>query len=228
MPKECVHISYISSPMRYGWDLAQEYFNKENFSGWKLFFIWLFIPYLRMWDFLSTTRIDYSVVNSQFTGKRFTKYYKRSYDEVIYPPVDIPNTNSKVKPADYYVSIAPFEPNKYGDVIVKAAMRYGFKLKLIGEGSQKKKLQKLAKGFSNIEFLDNVDDKRKFEILSRARGYITMGVEDFGIAPVEAQACGVPVIAYNSGGIMETIINDKTGILLPSRSVELLGRLWRI
>jgi len=146
------------------------------------------------------------------------------YEKVIYPPVEIEKAIFDIKPSDYYVSIAPFEPNKYGNIIVDAAKQYGFKVKIIGEGSMKKSLQKSAKGFRNIEFLGKVSEKEKFKILSRAIGYITMGTEDFGISTVEAQACGTPVIAYDIGGVKEIVVDDKTGILLQSRTKESLGK----
>ena len=224
VPENIPHISYIFTPMRYAWDMSYEYFNKKNFSVLKQIFINSFMPYLRFWDYYSSNRPQKIAVISEFAGSRIRKYYKRDYERIIRPPVDIDQALFNEKLSDYYVAIAPFEPNKYGDVIVDAAKHYGFKLKLIGEGSMKKKLEKSAKGFRNIEFLGRISDKEKFRILSRALGFITMGTEDFGIAPVEAQACGIPVIGYNAGGIKETVIDDKTGILLDRRTKESLGK----
>ncbi len=224
VPENTPHLSYIFTPMRYAWDMSYEYFNKKHFSGIKQIIINTILPYLRFWDYYSSNRPDKIAVISEFAGSRIGKYYKREYDKIIRPPVDIKQAVFSEKLSDYYVAIAPFEPNKYGDIIIDAAKQYGFKLKLIGDGSMRKKLEKSSKGFRNIEFLGRVSDKDKFRILSRAIGFITMGTEDFGIAPVEAQACGIPVIAYNAGGIRETVIDDKTGILLDKRTKESLGK----
>ena len=224
VPENIPHISYIFTPMRYAWDMSYEYFNRKNFSSIKQIAANLFLPYLRFWDYYSSNRPQKIAVISEFAGSRIQKYYKRDYDRIIRPPVDIENAIYSEKLSDYYVAIAPFEPNKYGDVIIDAAKHFGFKLKLIGDGNMRKKLEKSAKGFRNIEFLGRVSDKEKFKILSRAIGFITMGTEDFGIAPVEAQACGIPVIGYNAGGVKETVIDDKTGILLEKRTKESLGK----
>ncbi len=224
VPENTLHLSYIFTPMRYAWDMSYEYFNKKNFSFFKRFLINLFLPYLRFWDFYSSKRPDKIAVISKFSGNRIRKYYKRDYDRIIRPPVDVQKAIYNEKLGDYYVAVAPFEPNKYGDIIVEAAKHSGFKIKIIGEGSMKKKLEKSSKGFRNIEFLGRIGEKEKFQILSRAKGFITMGTEDFGIAPVEAQACGIPVIGYNQGGIKETVINDKTGILLEKRTKESLSK----
>jgi glycosyltransferase involved in cell wall biosynthesis len=224
VPENIPHISYIFTPMRYAWDMSYEYFNKNHFSGFKQFAINLFLPYLRFWDYYSSKRPQKIAVISEFAGGRIKKYYKRDYEKIIRPPVDIQKAVYDDMPSDYYVAIAPFEPNKYGDVIVDAAKHSGFKLKLIGEGSMKKKLEKGSRGFRNIEFLGRISEKEKFKILSRAKGFITMGTEDFGIAPVEAQACGIPVIGYNAGGVRETVIDDKTGILLNNRTKESLSK----
>ena len=224
VPENIPHISYVFTPMRYAWDMSYEYFNKKNFSVLKQLGINLFLPYLRFWDYYSSKRLRKVAVISKFAGSRVRKYYKMDYDRIINPPVDIENAVYSEILGDYCVAMAPFEPNKYGDVIIDAAKYSGFKLKLIGDGSMKKKLEKSAKGFRNIEFLGRVSEKEKFKILSRALGFITMGTEDFGIAPVEAQACGIPVIGYNEGGIKETVIDDKTGILLDNRTKESLSK----
>jgi len=224
VPENVPHISYIFTPMRYAWDMSSEYFNRAHFSFFKRLAINIFLPYLRAWDYYSSKRPGEIAVISKFAGSRVRKYYKRDYERIIRPPVDIQKAMYDDKPGDYYVAIAPFEPNKYGDIIVEAAKYSGFRLKLIGEGSMKKRLQKSSKGFQNIEFLGRVSEKEKFKILSRAKGFITMGTEDFGIAPVEAQACGVPVIGYNAGGVRETVINEKTGILLDTRTKESLSK----
>jgi glycosyltransferase involved in cell wall biosynthesis len=223
VPEGIPHLSYIFTPMRYAWDMSYEYFNRKNFSFLKQVGIGLFLPYLRFWDYYSSKRPDRIAVISKFAGERVRKYYKRDYHRIINPPVDVESMSYDENLSDYYVAIAPFEPNKYGDVIVDSAKHFGFKLKIIGDGSMKKKLEKGAKGFKNIEFLGYISEEEKVKVLSRARGFIAMGTEDFGIAPVEAQACGVPVIAYDSGGIKETVLHNKTGILLNTRSKEALG-----
>jgi glycosyltransferase involved in cell wall biosynthesis len=130
----------------------------------------------------------------------------------VYPPVEIEQAQDSKRRGDYFVA-SPFDPNKGGRLIVDSAMRYGFKLKLYGTGPLSKELRKKARNHSNIEFLGWISDEERWKLLSKAKGYIYAGVEDLGIIPIEAMASGTPVIAYAKGGVLETVIDGKTGIL---------------
>lgn len=214
------HVCYMHTPMRYAWDMTWTYFNPRNFSWWKRLVIPFFLTFLRVWDFASTARIDTLAVNSTTSLKRVKKYYRRDEATIVYPPVYVDMCKVSDKKEDYFVSIAPFEPNKRGDLVVEVAKKTGIKLKIIGKGSLMKSLQKSASGFNNIEFLGFISEEEKFNLISRAKGLFFVGIEDFGIVPVEAIASGTPVIAYAKGGALDTVIDEKTGVLFYEQSVE--------
>lgn len=216
-----VHICYMHSPMRYAWDQTFDYFNPENFSLWKRIVIPFFLNYLRIWDVVSTDRIDFLIANSKFTSKRIEKYYQRKPDAVVYPPLGIEEVKINKKKEDYFVA-SPFDPNKGGRLIVEAAMLYGFKLKLYGTGPLFKELKKKARKYKNIEFLGWVSDAFRWELISRAKGCIYAGVEDLGIIALEAMACGVPVVAYKAGGVVETVKEGKTGVFFNDQKASAL------
>lgn len=222
------HISYMHTPMRYAWDQTFDYFNPDNFSWWKRIFISLFIHYIRIWDVTSTDRVDHIIANSEFVGRRIKKYYRRDADSIVYPPVSIANADYTKKKLDYYVAIAPYEANKGGRLIVEAAIKQGFKLKIIGDGSLKKELEKKAKGYDKIEFLGYISEKEKWEYLAKAKAFLFCGVEDFGIVVLEALACGTPVIAYKKGGALSTIKDGVNGVFFEkSDSKSLIASVKR-
>jgi len=200
------HICYCHTPMRYAWDL---YFKYMKNMGYKKFVFAPIMNYIRLWDKAGSDRVDLFIANSQHTQKRIKKYYGKD-SIVLYPPVQVPIIPS-VKKDDYYVTIARFVPYKKVDIIINAFTMMGDKkLFVIGDGPDKKRLKKIAK--DNIIFTGYLDRDNLIKILGKAKGFVFAAEEDFGIAPVEAQACGVPVIAFGKGGILETVIDGKTGL----------------
>jgi len=216
------HISYMFTPTRYAWDQYWEYFCPENFSLWKRLVIPFFLLYLRIWDHASAQRPDYIIAISEIVKKRVEKYYKRKVDKIIYPPVETTRAKRSKTRGNYYVAIAPFEPNKGGRLIVDMAKKYNVNVKIIGSGTLKKALEKQAKGFENIEFTGRISEDEKYELLAGAKGFLFCGVEDFGITVLEANACGTPTIAFNKGGAIETVIEGKTGTFFTEQTVESL------
>ncbi|KKR06033.1 MAG: Mannosyl transferase [candidate division WS6 bacterium GW2011_GWF2_39_15] len=217
---DTLHICYMFSPMRYAWDQSKEYFDSKYFNWWKRKIITWFLHFIRMWDVTSTDRIDYIIPISNMVAKRIRKYYRREPAPVIAPPVYIEHADYQKKKEDFYIAIAPFEPNKGGELAVGAAMKYGFNLKIIGTGSLKRKLEKRVRGFKNIEFLNQVSEEMKWDYLARAKCLLFCGVEDFGIAPIEAIASGTPVVAYKGGGALDYVIDGFNGSFFVEKNSE--------
>jgi len=176
--------------------------------------------YLRMWDALSVSRVDYFIANSKFVAERIKKYYKKD-SVVIYPPVDLSKCAISQTQEKYFVIVGRMRPYKRFDLAVKAFNRLGIPLKVIGGGEELAHLKENAK--PNIEFLGSLPDREKFEIISRAQALIHPQEEDFGITAIEAMGCGRPVIAYDAGGAKETVIDGQTGVLFDEQSWESLG-----
>ena len=217
-----LHISYIHSPMRYAWDQMNTYL--ENSSYKKLGInlpLRVILHNLRKWDYLSSVRIDKLVANSNFTAKRIKKYWGRNAS-VIHPPVDIKRFSPRKSRDDFYLSVSRLVPNKRIDLLVKAFNQLNLPLIIIGNGPEKKRLMKIAK--KNIIFLNYQDDFVVKELMEKCRAFVYAGIEDFGIAPVEAMAAGAPIIALRKAGILDTVkcINSKnkipTGLLFNNQS----------
>lgn len=217
------HICYMHSPMRYAWDQSLDYFNPKDFGPVKRLIISFLLHFIRMWDVTSTSRIDYLVPNSTFVKKRILKYYRKESLPPILPPVYTEMAKYDQKKEDYFLSIAPFEPNKNGRLAVEAAIKSGFNLKILGSGGNKKELESIAEGYKNVEFLGWVTEDEKWDYLSKAKGLLFCGVEDLGIVPLEAIASGTPVVAYKKGGVLDTVIDGVNGIFFTEQTVEALS-----
>ena len=211
-----LHISYVHTPMRYAWDQMHTYLKKSRLSkfGFELP-IRLMLYKLREWDFYSSQRIDYIIANSNFTAKRIKKYWRLESD-VIHPPVDIKRFKYKETRGDYYLSVNRLVPNKRIDLLIKAFNKLNLPLIIIGDGPERLKLQKMSN--SNIKFLRKISDKEVENYMSRCKAFVYAGIEDFGIAPVEAMASGAPVIAYGKGGILDTVncLNQQSKDKVPN------------
>ena len=157
---------------------------------------------LREWDFYSSQRIDYIIANSNFTAKRIKKYWRLESD-VIHPPVDIKRFKYKESRGNYYMSVNRLVPNKRIDLLIEAFNKLNLPLIIIGDGPERLKLQKMSN--SNIKFLRKISDKEVENYMSKCKAFVYAGIEDFGIAPVEAMASGAPVIAFGKGGILDTV-----------------------
>lgn len=217
-PSDTVHISYTHTPMRYAWS-SRNYMRNERASRPLRLLLSPGLHYLRIWDAVAASRVDRYVANSHTVARRIRKFYGRD-SVVIYPPVDTRRFRISEKVSDYYIIVSRFIPYKRLDLAIDAFNRLGIPLKIVGGGRQRKALE--ARAGKNVEFLGRVSDSDLPEILSRARGYIMPGEEDFGIAPVEANACGLPVIAYGAGGALDTQIDGLTGVLFHEQTVDSL------
>lgn len=211
-PLGCKHVVYLNTPMRYAWDLTSLYKEVVGFGFFKRIVRDFFLTINRAWDVVAGRRADVIIANSRFVSKRVKKYWDREVDAVIYPPSERFSGDIVMERDDYFVAGAPFEPNKRGDFLLECARELGFNLKIIGGGSMKKKLRRRYGKYPNIDFLDWVTEKEKWEILSNAKGFLVGGIEDYGIFSCEAISCGTPVLAYNGGGSVEIVEEGRSGL----------------
>jgi glycosyltransferase involved in cell wall biosynthesis len=202
-----------------------EYFESSD-DKLKNLFVSLFANYLRLWDVTSSARVDDFIAISKHVQKRIRKFYRRE-STVIYPPVDCdffcPSAPPEGK-GDYYLMVTAMAPYKRVDIAIQAFNRLGKSILVIGDGQGLKSLKKMAK--KNVEFLGWQSDEKVRDYYRGCRAFIFPGEEDFGIAPVEAQACGSPVIAYERGGVLESVIpfpkENPTGVFFNHPTPESL------
>ena len=205
-----LHICYCHSPMRYIWDLTFEYLEAAGLKGGaKSFLVRLMLHYIRIWDTVSANRVNEFVANSKYIANRIWKCYNR-HAKVIYPPVDVERFYLSDKRENYFVTISRLVPYKRVDLIIHAFNHLKLPLVIIGDGPAMKSLKKIA--LPNIEFVGHQTGEEVEKILSKARAFVFSAEEDFGIVNVEAQASGLPVIAFGRGGALETVIDGKTGL----------------
>ncbi|RKR81073.1 glycosyltransferase involved in cell wall biosynthesis [Mucilaginibacter gracilis] len=213
------HICYCHSPIRYAWDLYHPYLKESGLDkGLKGFLAKYFLHRIRFWDIISTNRVDFFISNSNYIGKRIKKIYDRD-SFTIYPNVAVDDFALEEVKDNYYFTCSRLVPYKKIDLIVKAFSEMPDKtLVVIGDGPDMKKIVKLKT--DNIQLLgfQQFDVLKKY--MSKAKAFVFAAEEDFGIVPVEAQACGTPVIAFGKGGALETIIENKTGVLFYEQNVD--------
>ncbi|MCK5241782.1 glycosyltransferase [bacterium] len=203
------HICYCHTPMRYAWEQYHEYFPAHRLGWFKRKFIPLAISRLRVWDVVSSQRVDYFIANSAHVAKRIKNYYGRDA-VVVHPPVEGEKFGTAVEIGDYYFILSALAPYKRIDRAVEAFNQLGEKLIVVGDGPEFKRLGKIAK--KNITFKRRCEQEELNRLYARCRAFIFPGEEDFGITPLEAMASGRPVIAYAKGGALETVKEGKTGL----------------
>lgn len=219
-PKNAYHFCYCYTPMRYMWVFFDQYFG--SYPPWKKALVWLIGEDLKRWDIATLPRVDDFVAISRTIKDRIRDVYKRD-STVIYPPVEIDKFgfNPLRKKGDYYVCVSALVPYKRIDIMVEAFNRMpDKKLVIVGDGNTRKEWE-AKKSSPNIKFMGWMDHDDVVKVCYGAKAFLYAAFEDFGIAPVEAQALGMPVIAYGKGGTAETVIpingpcagSDPTGVL---------------
>lgn len=214
---DAFHLCYCNSPMRYIWDHYHDYKNSSGFIARQLF------PgiahRLRTWDVASAARVDQFVSNSSYIAQRVDKYYRRDSD-VVFPPADTSAFEALATDdvEDFYLAAGEFVDYKRFDLAVEAFTKLGRRMIVIGDGEQRKHLEKIAG--PNISFLGRVDFETLKSHFARCKALIFPGEEDFGLVPVEVMAAGRPVIAFGRGGALDTVIPDKSGVLFYDQTVD--------
>ena len=236
---EQLHVSYVHTPVRYAWDQMHPYLASSSLARGPLgpLVRWQ-LHRLRQWDALSGQRPDHLIANSRFTAARIQRCWRRRA-RVLHPPVAVQRFRWDQPRSDTYLSLCRLVPNKRVDVVVEAFNRTGLPLVVIGDGPERARLQAMAG--PRIRFLGHASEAEVNGWMERCRAYVYAGLEDFGIAPLEAMAAGAPVIAYGAGGLCDSVrclaagAPEPTGLLFPEQTAASLaaalewfeaGRLW--
>ncbi|NER21011.1 MAG: glycosyltransferase family 4 protein [Symploca sp. SIO1B1] len=221
-----LHICYCHTPMRYAWELTFDYLHSSPMGhGLQGLMTRYLLHRLRQWDTLSANRVDYFIANSYHTARRIWRCYRRRA-EVIYPPVNIERFTFREQKEDFYLTVSRLVSYKQVSLIVQAFNQLGYPLVVIGDGPELKLIRQLAK--SNVQVLGFQPDAVVEQYLAQAKAFVYAACEDFGIALVEAQACGTPVIAYGAGGALEIVrdirqhSDNGTGLFFTTQTPESL------
>jgi glycosyltransferase involved in cell wall biosynthesis len=215
------HLCYCHSPIRYAWDMQHQYLEQAGLTkGLKSWMVRILLHYVRLWDYRTAGGVDAFAANSAYIARRIMKVYRREA-EVIFPPVALQDFELGEKKEDFYLTASRMVPYKRIDLIAEAFSRIPEKrLIIIGDGPEMESVR--AKAGPNVKLLGYKDNPTLRSHLQRAKAFVFAAEEDFGILPVEAQACGTPVIAFGQGGVAETVNPGETGVLFSEQSVESL------
>ncbi|MBN2347020.1 MAG: glycosyltransferase [Candidatus Aminicenantes bacterium] len=212
---EARHLSYVHSPMRYAWDQYYSYFAGAGF--WRRWIVQREISRLRAWDVASSARVDRFAANSTYVRQRIERYYRREA-VVIHPPVDTDFFQPTDRPRrDYFLLVTALVPYKNTGLVLEAFRQTGERLVVVGRNSGRRTPGRLAG--TNIQWLPAVSAETLRELYQNARALVFAGVEDFGIAFAESQACATPVIAFDRGGVRDIVVDRVTGVLFPEASL---------
>ncbi|WP_204102111.1 MULTISPECIES: glycosyltransferase [Spirulina sp. CCY15215] len=227
-----LHLCYCHTPMRYAWDLTFDYLHSSPMGqGIPGLFSRYILHRLREWDVISANRVDYFIANSQYTARRIWRCYRRKA-EVIYPPVDCDRFSFSPQKEDFYLVVSRLVSYKKVALIVAAFNQLELPLVVIGDGTELTRIKAIAR--DNIQVLGSQPNTVVEQYMAKAKAFVYAACEDFGIAPVEAQACGTPVIAYGKGGALETVRDVRqfpqtgTGLHFTPQTAEALVEAVKI
>jgi len=223
VPAHIPHICYCFTPMRYAWHLYEDYFGSGRI---KKALVNLVMKRMRRWDRATAAGVDYFIAISRHVAERISQCYGRG-SEIIYPPVDTqyfrPENTRQAE--DFYLIVSALVPYKRVDIAVQAFNMLKLPLKIVGAGTEYRKLKSMAD--KNISFHGWIPSGEIRDLYQRCRAFIFPGEEDFGLTPVEAIACGRPVIAYRKGGVLETVTDNATGIFFDEQTPDSLAQAVR-
>jgi glycosyltransferase involved in cell wall biosynthesis len=218
-PAKTVHICYCLTPTRFLWDY-HNYVRHERVHPLARALLSPLLRSLRSWDKAAADRVDHFVAISEGVRQRIEKFYRRDA-VVIHPPVDVERFVPRGPRGEYFLVVSRLIPYKRIDVAVQAFGQLGLPLKVVGDGRDRRRLEAMAS--PNVQFLGRLPDRQVEQLLSGCRAFVFPGEEDFGIAPLEAQAAGRPVIAYAAGGALETVVEGVTGLFFREQTPESLA-----
>jgi len=217
-----LHLCYCHTPMRYVWDMYDQYFGKGRAGLPTRLAMSYFAPRLRRWDVSTSSRVHHYIANSHHVARRIENTYRRSAD-VIHAPVDTSLFQLSRRDEGYYLIVSALVPYKRVDLAIAAFNSLGERLIVVGTGPERETLKRQSG--ASIEFLSWQSDDQLADLYGGCRALIFPGVEDFGIVPLEAMACGKPVIAYREGGALETVLDrdeNPTGVFFSQQTPESL------
>ncbi len=235
-----LHVSYVHTPVRYAWDQMHAYLAGSAIARGPLgpWVRWQ-LHQLRQWDVSSSARVDHLIANSRFTARRIQRCWRRA-SEVLHPPVAVERFRWDLPREEFYLSLSRLVPYKRVDLVIEAFNRTGLPLLVAGDGPERDRLEAMAG--ASVRFLGRCAAEEVSSLMGRCRAYVYAGLEDFGIAPVEAMAAGAPVIGLGQGGLLDTVrcldrdAGRATGLLFPEQTAACLGaalehfeqgRLWQ-
>jgi len=229
VPGRTRHVCYCHSPMRYAWDQFDSYFGPDQVGLAASTVLRPILAGLARWDAATAGRVDRYVANSHYVAGRIRRYYNRG-STVVYPPVDTAfyRPDPARSPEPFFLAVSALVPYKRLDVAIRACGSVGAPLTIVGKGPEEPRLRRLAHEVgARVEFAGWLADRQIRDLYQGSRAVLMPGIEDFGIVPVEAQACGRPVVALAEGGAIESVVDGITGVLVKDRSVEAFATALR-
>ena len=223
------HICYCHTPMRYAWDQFDSYFGPDQVGRAASAVLRPVLARLARWDAATAGRVDRYMANSHYVAERIRRYYNRG-SAVVYPPVDTAfyRPDPARSPEPFFLVVSALVPYKRVDVAIRACGSAGVALRIVGKGPEELRLRRIAETAGvNVEFAGWLAEKQVRALYQGSRAVLMPGIEDFGIVPVEAQACGRPVVALAEGGAVESVVDGITGVLVGDRSVEAFATALR-